>query len=150
MAVLVVLLSIVLMYAIAYTAAVERTIHALGLVGGREAGSGPEARARMWIALRLYLVRLNPTFLLAMGVYLATARGSAWYYGVLLLGLCGLGSVLIATSTWLHCGSPEVVALLMADLQRQRDAYRSTGNAVRLQAVEDLLARMQSRPRAQV
>ena len=146
MALLVLLLALVLMFATAYTLAVEQTLHALGLMKREDGSAGKFFDARVRISLGIYLTWLNPTFLLAMSLYLIAARASAWYYGVTLVALCTIGGLLIGWTTRLHSGSPEIVATLVAQLKHRQQMYRNANDATRLQAVDELLARIQSRP----
>ncbi|HSB70559.1 MAG TPA: hypothetical protein VLT62_14635 [Candidatus Methylomirabilis sp.] len=144
MAVAVILLSVLLMFFMALTSAAQRTIRALGLFQPPESEVPVDARAQTMILLGIYLRRLNPTFLLAMGVYLIISRASTWYSGLAVVILCWIGSLLIGTTPFLRPGSFQVVALLVADLERRRAWYRNAGNPARLHAVEDLLVRLRS------
>jgi hypothetical protein len=149
MAVAVILLTVVLMYFTAYIVAIERTLRALGLPPAEESDTRTRSRAQSLIILGIELTRLNAAFLLGVVVYLITARASAWYYGVLIVVLCVIGSTLIGSTSSLRPGSPEMVAAIMIDLERRREWYKKAGDVVRLQAVEDLLARIRSFPRIQ-
>ncbi len=144
MSVAVILLSVVLMIFMALAVAVQRSIRALGLRRPRESETPAEARAETVILLGVYLRWVNVAFLLAVVVYLITARASAWYYGVAVVALCWIGSLLMGATTRLRPDSAELVALLVADLERQRDSYRLAHNTAYLSAVEDLLSRMRS------
>ena len=148
MAAVVILLCVVLMYFIAYTSAVQRTLHALGLFHPQDAGSTVDSSPR-FIVLGMYLARLNAAFLLGMSVYLIISRTSIWYNGVAVVILCWVGSLLIRSIPWLHLGSGDMVAVLIADLERRRNWYRNTRDAVRLQAAEELLTRLRSASRIQ-
>ena len=149
MAVAVILLTVVLMYFTAYIVAIERTLRALGLPPAEESDTGTRSRAQSLIILGIELTRLNAAFLLGVVVYLITARASAWYYGVLIVVLCVIGSALIGSTSSLRPGSPEMVAAIMTDLERRREWYKNAGDVLRFQAVEDLLARIRSFPRIQ-
>ncbi len=147
MPILVVLLSFILMIFMALASAVQRTIRTLGLHRSRGSEIPGEARAQTLILLRFYLRWLNATFLLGMAVYLVTSRASAWYNGVAIVALCWIGSLLIGGMPRLRPGSAEMVALLVADLERRRAWYRAAHNAIYLSAAEDLLIRVRSIPR---
>jgi hypothetical protein len=147
MPVVVILLSVVLMLFMALASAVRRTIRALGPRRSRGPEMPGEAREQTLILLGVYLRWLNATFLLGMAVYLITARASAWHYGVALVALCWIGSLLMGGMARLQPGSAEIVALLIADLKRRREWYRALHNTTRLHAIDDLLTRMQSGPR---
>jgi hypothetical protein len=150
MAIAVILLSVTLMFFMAFAAAVQRTIRALDLLnaGTREGPSGISSQ-RVLIVLGIYLRPLNAAVLLAVAVYLITARASAWYYGVAIVVLCWIGSLLIGTTPFLRPCSSQMLGLLAADLERRREWYRNTHNAARLSAVEELLGRIRSSPRIQ-
>ncbi len=107
-----------------------------------------EGRARTVIFLGIYLRWLNVAFLLAIAIYLIAARASAWYDGAALVALCWIGSLLIGTMARLRPNSAEMVALLLADLERQRAWYREGHDALRLHIVEGLLECVRSAPRA--
>jgi hypothetical protein len=149
MAVAVFLLSVMLIYSMAYTAAFQRTVRALGLRRAGESEGSAGAHPQVVILLGIYLKRLNAAFLLGIAVYLITSRVSTWYYGVAIVVLCWIGSLLIGSMPWLRLGGAEVVAVLLADLERRRQWYRIAHDAARLQAVEELLARIRSIPRRQ-
>ena len=149
MAVVLILLALVLMYFTAYTVAIERTLRALGLPPAEQSDTGTRTRVQSLIIIGMELTRLNAAFLLGMLVYLITARASAWYYGVLIVVLCVIGSALIGSASSLRPGSPEMVAAIMTYLERRREWYKNAGDVLRLQAVEDLLARIRSFPKVQ-
>jgi len=144
MAVAVILLAVVLMFFMAFASAVQRTIRVLRLRRPRESEMPADARAETVILLGVYVRWVNVAFLLAIVVYLLTARASAWYYGVAVVALCWIGSLLMGATTRLRPDSAELVALLVADLERQRDRYRAARNTAYLSAVEDLLRRVRS------
>jgi hypothetical protein len=136
----VVLLSLVLMYSMARTAAFQRTVRALGLMQDAPHGARPSVSSqRTLILLSMYLRRVNAMFLLGMALYLLTARASAWYYGTAVLALCCLGSALITPAPWLRLGANEMTSALVAELERRRERYRMVRDAGRLETVEDLL-----------
>ncbi|HTU01139.1 MAG TPA: hypothetical protein VMG58_04960, partial [Candidatus Sulfotelmatobacter sp.] len=93
MALLVLIMAIILMFATAYTLAVEQTLHALGLLRREGGNTASLFDIHVRISLGVYLSWLNPTFLLATSLYLIAARASVWYYGVALVGLCAAGGV---------------------------------------------------------
>jgi hypothetical protein len=144
MPVAVILLSVVLMFFMALASAVQRTIRALDLRRSETSETPAEARAEVVILLGVYLRWLNVAFLLAIAVYLISARASAWYYGVTLVALCWIGSLLMGAMTRLQPDSAQMVALLVADLERRRAWYRAAHNTAYLSAVEDLLSRVRS------
>jgi hypothetical protein len=144
MPVAVILLSILLMLFMALASAVQRTIRALGLRRPTEPAKPAEARVQTVILLGVYLRWLNAAFLLAVAVYLIIARASAWYYGVAVVALCWIGSLLMGATAHLRPDSTEMVALVVADLERRRNWYRMTHDTARLHAVEDLLMRVRS------
>jgi hypothetical protein len=134
----------VLIYFIAYTTAVQRTIHALGLLRSKDSGSAGASSPGIIILLGIYLTRLNVAFLLGLVVYFITSRASTWYYGVGIVLLCWAGSVLIGSMPWLRLGRAEMVTVLIADLERHRDRYRDARDGDRLGAVEELLRRIRA------
>ena len=85
-------------------------------------------------------------FLLGLAIYLIIARASAWYFGVLIVILCQVGSLLIRSILNLQPGSPKMLAAIASDLERRRELYKNAGDSLRLQAVEGLLARLRSLP----
>jgi len=150
MAIAVTLLSVTLMFFMAFASAVQRTIRALGLLNpGTQEGPSGISSQRVLIVLGMYLKPLNAAFLLALAVYLITARASAWYYGAAIVVLCWIGSLVLGTSPFLRPASSQLVGLLTADLERRREWYRNTHNAAHLSAVEELLGRIRSSPRIQ-
>jgi len=142
-AVAVILLSVGLMYFSAYNGAMQRT---LGLLLAGKTGEEDQSRAQVAIIFGMQLTRINVRFLLGMGVYLIIARASTWYYGVLIVILCELGSLLIRSILNLQPGSPKMLAAIASDLERRRELYKNGGDSLRLQAVEGLLARLRSLP----
>ncbi len=147
MTVAVILLCILLMYFSAYTAAVRRTIRALGLFDREESDRSHMQRV---ILLGTCLTKLNAAFLLGLAVYLTTSRASTWYYGMAIIVLCWVGSLLIGSASHLRPGSALMVAMLVAELERRRGWYRGARDAARLQAVEALITRIRSMPNTQV
>ncbi len=144
MAVIVACLSMVLIYCMARTIAVQRTIHTLDLFR-RETSEDPAGtRAQAVILLGIYLTRLNLAFLVGMVVYLLTSRASAWYYGTGVVVLCWTGSLLMGSAPFLHSGSTEMIRLLVAELECRRARYARLHDATRLHAVDELLLRIRS------
>jgi hypothetical protein len=144
MAAMVILLCVILMYFMAYTAAVQRTMRALGLLHATDSGSAGASSCRTLILLSMYLTRLNVAFLLGMIVYAITARASIWYAGAAVLALCWMGSLLIRSMPCLQLGSADMIAVLIADLERRREWYKNARDTVRLQAAEELLIHIRS------
>ena len=147
MPVVVILLSVVLMLFMALASAVQRTLRTLDLRRTPGSDVSVEARAQAMILLGICLRWLNTAFLLAVSLYVVTARASAWYYGVAFVALCWIGSLLIGEMARLQPGSAEMVALLVAELKRRRDWYRAAHNTAYLSAAEDLLTHVRSIPR---
>ena len=144
MAVVVACLSMVLIYCMARTIAVQRTIRTLDLFR-RETSEDPAGtRAQAVVLLGIYLTRLNSAFLVGILVYLLTSRASAWYYGSGVVVLCWIGSLLMGSADVLRPGSPEMVRLLVAELERRRAWYARLHDAARLHAVDELLVRIRS------
>ena len=144
MAVVVACLSMVLIYCMARTIAIQRTIHTFDLFR-RETSKDPAGnRARAMILLGIYVTRLNSAFLVGILVYLVTARASAWYYGTAIVVLCWIGSFLVGSADFLRLGSPEMIRLLIAELERRRVRYARGLDATRLHAVDELLLRIRS------
>jgi hypothetical protein len=143
MAVAIILLSVALMYRSAYTWVMQR---ALSLLLAREKGREDRTHAQVAIILGMQLTRINIVFLLGMADYLIVARASAWYYGLFIVVLCVVGGSLIRSILNLQPASPRIVTAVASDLERRRELYRSAGDSLRLQAVEELLARLRSFP----
>lgn len=143
MAVAVILLSVGLMYLSAYNGAMQRT---LGLLLTGKTGEEDQSRAQVAIIFGMQLMRINVMFLLGLAIYLIIARASAWYFGVLVLILCQVGSLLVRSILNLQPGSPKMLAAIASDLERRRELYKNGGDSLRLQAVEGLLARLRSLP----
>ena len=141
MAAAVILLSVLLMYLSAYTVAMQRT---LGLLLAGETDGTDRTGAQVAIILGMQLTSVNAMFLLGVALYLIIARASAWYYGVLVLALCALGGWLIRSILNLRPGSPKMVAAIASSLERRRESYKNAGDSLKLQAVEELLARLRS------
>ncbi len=144
MAVVVACLSMVLIYCMARTMAVQRTIRTLDLFR-RETSEDPTGtRAQTVVLLGIYLTRLNAAFLVGMLVYLLTSRASTWYYGTGVVVLCWIGSLLMGSAGVLRPGSTEMINLLVAELERRRVWYAHRHDATRLHAVDELLHRIQA------
>jgi len=139
----VVLLSAALMYLSAYNGAAQQTLHLL-LKG--KTGEEDRTRTQVAIVIGMQLRRINATFVLGIAVYLIVARASAWYHGVVVVVLCGIGGVLIRSILNLHSGSPKILAAVASDLERRHRTYQSVGDSIRLHAVDSLLARLRSFP----
>jgi hypothetical protein len=131
------------MYLSAYNGAVQRT---MGLLLTGKTGQEDQSRAQVSIIFGMQLRRINVTFLLGLVVYLIIARASVWYYGVLIVILCEVGSLLIRSVLNLQPGSPRMLAAISSDLERRHEFYKNSGDSLRLQAVEKLLARLRSFP----
>ena len=147
MPVAVILLSVVLMFFMALASAVQRTIRALGLRRSGTSETPADAHAQTMIVLGIYMRWLNAAFLLAVAVYLIVARASTWYFGVALVTLCWIGSLLMGTMTRLRPDGAEMVTFVIANLERRRAWYRAAHNAAYLRAVEELLTRVRSVPK---
>jgi hypothetical protein len=144
MAAAVILLSILCILSSAYALAVQRTMRALNLFHSEEGGEPAQSRSKRLILLQIYLRKLNAAFLLGIAVYLITSRASTWYHGVAILLLCCLGAALVGSAHRLRPGSAEMIALLVAELQRQSEWYRISRNTAGLHAAETLLHRVQT------
>jgi len=131
------------MYLSAYNGAMQRT---LGLLLTGKTGEEDQSRAQVAIIFGMQLMRINVMFLLGLAIYLIIARASAWYFGVLVLILCQVGSLLVRSILNLQPGSPKMLAAIASDLERRRELYKNGGDSLRLQAVEGLLARLRSLP----
>ena len=142
-AVAVVLLTVGFMYLSAYHLAMQRT---LGLLLTGRPEREDRSRAEMAIIFGMQLTRLNATFLLGVAIYLIVARASVWYFGVLVLALCQVGSLLLQSILNLRPGSPKMLATIASDLERRRTLYMNKGDSLRLQAVEQLLSRLRAFP----
>ena len=144
MAVVVACLSMVLIYCMARTIAVQRTIRTLDLFR-RETSEDPAGtRTQTVVLLGIYLTRLNSAFLVGILVYLLTSRASAWYYGTGVVVLCWIGSLLMGSADVLRPGSTEMFNLLVVELERRRVWYARLHDAARLHAVDELLLRIRS------
>jgi hypothetical protein len=148
MAVVVMLLAVLLMYCMARTAALQRTIRTLDLFRRETSGDPTETRTQAVILLGIYVTRLNGAFLVGILVYLCTSRVSTWYYGAGIVALCWIGSLLVGSADFLRLGRTEMMSLLLAELQRRRDWYARLHDPARLQAVDELLLRLRSARRA--
>jgi hypothetical protein len=142
MPVAVILLSLLLMLLMAYTAAVQRTIRALGLLHRAEGADARAARSQQRILLGMYLTKLNAAFLVGMVVYAVARKASTPYHAIAVLLLCWIGALLIASTSRLRPGSAQMVGALVSELERRREWYRRLQDAVRLHAAEALLARI--------
>jgi hypothetical protein len=131
------------MYLCAYNGALQPTLR---LLRAGEAEEGDQGRAQARIILSMQLKWINAMFLLGVAVYLIISRASTWYYGVLVVALCEAGGLLIRSILNLQPGSPKMLAAIATDLERRRRFYKAAGDSLRLQAVEDILARLRSLP----
>jgi hypothetical protein len=142
-AVSVILLSVGFMLLSAYHLTMQQTLR---LILARETEREDRARAQVAIIFGMQLRRINIIFLFGVALYLIVARASTWHYGVLMVILCEVGSLLIRSLLNLQPGSPRMLAAIASDLERRRKFYKIAGDSLRLQAVEDLLARLRSFP----
>ena len=144
MAVVVACLSMVLIYCMARTIAVQRTIRTLDLFRREKSEDPAGTRTQTVVLLGIYLTRLNSAFLVGIVVYFLTSRASAWYYGAGVVVLCWIGSLLMGSADVLRPGSTEMFNLLVAELERRRVWYARLQDAARLHAVDELLLRIRS------
>jgi hypothetical protein len=123
-----------------YTLALERLFHRLLKDSSSKDDLATQQRHRQAaVLLRVYIGKLNLAFLLGMTVYVVARRATDWRYGLLLILLCGVGGILLAT-TWLPPN--RMVEVLITELERRRDPYRNGDDPLQLQAVESLLTRL--------
>jgi hypothetical protein len=123
-----------------YTLALERLFHRLMKDRDSQDALAPQQHHRQAaILLRMVIGKLNLAFLLGMAVYAVARRAADWRYGLLLILLCGVGGILLAT-TWLPPN--RLVAVLITELERRRESYRIGDDPLQLQAVESLLVRL--------
>jgi hypothetical protein len=139
----VVLLSFGFMYLSAYHLAMQQTLR---LLLARDTGREDRTRAQVAIIFGMQLRRINIIFLFGVALYLISARASTWHYGVLIVILCHVGRLLIRSILNLQPGSPKLLAAIASDLEWRRKLYMNAGDSLRLQAVEELLARLRSFP----
>jgi hypothetical protein len=142
-AIAVILLSVGYMFLSAYYLAMQQTLR---LLLAREGGREDRTRAQARIIFSMQLKGINMLFLFGVALYLIVARASAWQYGVLIVILCQIGSLLIRSVLNLQPGSPRMLAAIASDLELRRKFYKIVGDSLRLQAAEDLLARLRSLP----
>jgi hypothetical protein len=145
MRLVVLVLSLLLMFAMAFVTAFGQTIRALSLFRpGRPHEASPvDWRGR--ILLNIYMTKLNLAFLLGIAVYLVTARTSHWSYGVAIVALCWIGSRLLPPLQWLRAESEAMFGLLLMDLEHRRERYLTAADSDRLHAVDALLQQIRSR-----
>jgi len=118
----------------------------LDLLLAGKIGEADQSRVQGRIIFSMRLTWINGMFLLGVAVYLIIARASTWYYGVLIVILCEVGSLLIRSILNLQPGSPKILAAIASELERRRGLYKNAGDSLRLRAVEELLARLRSFP----
>jgi len=118
----------------------------LRLLLARESGREDRTRTQVAIIFGMQLKGINILFLFGVALYLIVARASTWQYGVLIVILCEVGSLLIRSVLNLQPGSPRMLAAIASDLELRRKFYKIAGDSLRLQAVEELLARLRSFP----
>ena len=143
MAIAVALLSMGFMYLSAHYLAMQQTLR---LLLTRDSTQKDRTRVQVGIILGMQLKGVNIVFLFGVALYLVIARASTWQYGVLIVILCEVGSLLIRSVLNLKPGSPRMLAAITSDLELRRRLYKFAGDTLRLQAVEELLARLQSLP----
>ena len=143
MAIAVALLSIGFMYLSAYYLAMQQTLR---LLLARDNGREDPTRAQVGIIFAMQLKGINILFLFGVALYLIVARASTWHYGVLMVILCEVGGLLIRSVLNLQPGSPRMLAAIASDLEWRRKFYKIAGDSLRLQAVEDLMARLRLFP----
>ena len=122
-----------------YTMALQRVFHVLMEHG--PAQDAVTARREAAVLLRIYIGKLNLAFALGMAVYFIASRHANSQLGVLLVVLCTVGGRLVA-GTWLQPHTPQMIAALKAELERQRVFYRWLGKATQEQTVRGLLVRL--------
>ncbi len=144
MAVIVAVLSLLCIGFGAYAFALQRTMGALELFSSGTGADPAESRAGNLVLFRIYLRNLNMAFVCGMAAYFFTSRASTWERGAAIAVLCCLAAILITFSQSLRPGSPAMLALLEAELRRQREWSRALHNAIRLRAAEALLAHLHS------
>ena len=122
-----------------YTLALERLFHRLMKDLDSQDALAPQQRHHQAaILLRMVIGKLNLAFFLGMIVYMVARRAADWRYGLLLILLCGVGGILLAT-TWLPPN--RLIAVLITELER-RESSRNGDDPAQLQAVESLLVRL--------
>jgi hypothetical protein len=131
------------MYLSAYYLAMQQTLR---LLLTRESGREDRTRVQVAIIFGMQLRGINILFLFGVALYLIIARASTWQYGILIVILCEVGSLLIRSILNLQPGSPRMLAAIASDLELRRKFYKIAGDSLRLQAVEELLAHLRSFP----
>ena len=122
-----------------YTLALERLFHRLLKDSSSKDDLATQQHHRQAaILLRMVIGKLNLAFFLGMIVYMVARRAADWRYGLLLILLCGVGGILLAT-TWLPPN--RLIAVLITELER-RESSRNGDDPAQLQAVESLLVRL--------
>jgi hypothetical protein len=124
-----------------YIWALQRMFHILMEAAAREPNQTTQRPGEAAVLLRIYIGKLNLAFVIGMIVYGIAKQAADWHSGLVLLLLCGVGGLIVAT-TWLQPRSQRMVVLMTAELERLRRFYRVVGNASRVRAVEGLLARL--------
>ena len=124
-----------------YTWALQRMFHILMEEAAREPNQTTQRPGEAAVLLRIYIGKLNLAFVLGIIVYEIAKQAADWHSGLVLLLLCGVGGLIVAT-TWLQPRSQRMVVLMTAELERLQRSYRVVGNASRVRAVESLLVRV--------
>ncbi len=138
-------LAMLLMYVLAMTIGIGRTIRGLKRREPEKAEPTKGIPLRSRILLEVYADWLNIAFVLGTVLYALAARTASWRAGLVLIGLCGLGGVLLPAATWLDLGPDAMTATLVACLERRRARCRERADTTRLRAIEDILEQIHRR-----
>jgi hypothetical protein len=141
---LILLSGLILVFLMSYTMSMQRTTLAVGrlLVGksGEVRGTGVQDA----ITPKSQTLRNVMTAGLAILIFVITTAAYAWYYGILTVGLCLIGSLILPSILGIRPGAPRLVRALQSDMESRLKAYLARGDNLRAEVlgklIEDLKA----------
>jgi hypothetical protein len=143
MFIVILLLSLILAFLIAYTMNMQGTTLALGRLlvskSVQDAGTGVQDA----ITPKSQTVRNIGLLALLVIVFGLTTYAYAWYHGLWVLVASFLASYILTPIIGIKAGSPRLVAAIASDMKRRHQNFLSASDTVQAQAIEELIDRLE-------
>jgi hypothetical protein len=139
---LILILSLITAFLIAYTMAMQKTTHSIGRLFMNKAAEVPGAGVQDAITPKSQTMRNLLMFILILVVFALTAYQYAWYHGVWVVLVCFFGSPLLSIIFGLRPGSPRLVASIAKDMEKRRQAYLNSNDTLLAEVISVLISKL--------
>ena len=143
MFIVILLLSLILAFLIAYTMNIQGTTLALGRLLVSKSVQDPGSGVQDAITPKSQTVRNIALLALLVIVIGLTTYAYAWYHGLWVLAASFLASYILTPIAGIKAGSPRLVAAIVSDMNRRHQNFLNAGDTSRTQAIDELIDRLE-------